>query len=166
MAGVTQIKGALLTVEGIGYLGTIDEVTLPALSMNVGEHRAMGYDAPVPIDLGMEMLTAQFTVSGPDFGLTKLFGKQVTSRLSAVLEGSRSGIKSIVQATMGGKMTMADMQTWSFQGELSPMQVTVGLDYYMLTVDNLKICEIDVAGGIRFFDGFDALSEVRSLLGI
>jgi hypothetical protein len=164
--GVTQIKGAILTVEGRGFMGMVDEVTLPSLAMNVGEHRAMGYDAPVPIDLGMEMLSAQFTMSGPDFGLAKLFGKNVTARMETVLEGSRSGVRSLVSITMGGKMTMVDMQSWSFQGELSPMQVTMGLDYYMLSVDGLKITEIDVPGGVRFFDGFDALAEVRGLLGV
>lgn len=163
---VTQIKAANLTVEGIGYLGRVDEVTLPVLEMNVGEHRGIGMDAPMPIDLGMNMLTLGFTTSGPDFGLTKLFGKHIQARIEAVLEGASTGVPAFVQVIAGGRMTMADMQAWAFSGELSPSAYTMSLDYYSLIDNGIKIVEIDVPGGIRFLDGFDALAEARALLGI
>jgi len=163
---VTVIKGANLTVEGIGYMGDINEITLPPLAMNVAEHRAMGMDAPMPVDLGMEMLQLTFMTSGPDFGLHRLFGKRIQARISAVLEGTLTAVKSVVQIVAGGRLTSADLQTWNMAGELSPMSCQMSLDYYLVTVNGIKNVEIDVPGGIRFVDGFDALAEVRSLLGV
>lgn len=166
MAALNTIRGAELSIEGRGYMGTVDEVTLPALNMQVGEHRAMGYDAPMPVDQGMEMLTSQFTISGPDLALVRLFGKDITARLSVVLEGQQTALKALVVAVMGGKMTSTDFQAWTFAGELSPMVATMTLNYYQLSIDGVVVCEIDVPGGVRAIDGFDALSEVRGLLGV
>ena len=50
-------------VDGRGYAGRIDEISLPKLSIKTEEHRAGGMDIPVAIDMGMEKLEAELTFS-------------------------------------------------------------------------------------------------------
>jgi Phage tail tube protein FII len=50
-------------VDGRGYAGKIDEITLPKLTIKTDEYRAGGMDIPINIDMGMEKLEADFTFS-------------------------------------------------------------------------------------------------------
>lgn len=68
------LKNMNLFVDGRGYAGRIDEIQLPKLTLKTEEHRAGGMDLPVEIDLGMEKLEAQLTISDYDPAVFKLFG--------------------------------------------------------------------------------------------
>ncbi len=45
-------------VDGRGYAGKIEEITLPKLTIKTEEYRAGGMDIPISIDMGMEKLEA------------------------------------------------------------------------------------------------------------
>ncbi|WP_425974064.1 phage major tail tube protein [Tepidimonas sp. HKU78] len=68
------LKNMNLFVDGRGYAGRVDEIQLPKLTLKTEEHRAGGMDLPVELDLGMEKLEAQLTISDFDPELFKLFG--------------------------------------------------------------------------------------------
>lgn len=68
------LKNFNVFVDGRGYAGKIDEVTLPKLTIKTEEYRAGGMDIPINIDMGMEKLEAEFTFSEYDSELFRLFG--------------------------------------------------------------------------------------------
>lgn len=74
-------------VDGRGYAGRIDEISLPKLSIKTEEHRAGGMDIPVAIDMGMEKLEAELTFSEYDPELFRLFGLVDGNAVSLTLRG-------------------------------------------------------------------------------
>jgi P2 family phage contractile tail tube protein len=68
------LKNMSLFVDGRGYAGNIEELNLPKLTMKTEEFRAGGMDAPVEVDMGMEKLECDFTLTRFDKDLLKLFG--------------------------------------------------------------------------------------------
>ena len=58
-----KLKHFNLFVDGRGYAGKIEELTLPKVTIKAEEFRAGGMDAPMEIDLGMEKLEAEFTLA-------------------------------------------------------------------------------------------------------
>ena len=50
------LKNFNLFVDGRGYAGRVDEITLPKLTIKTEEFQGAGMSAPVEIDLGMEKL--------------------------------------------------------------------------------------------------------------
>ena len=68
------LRNFQLSVDGVGYAGRVTELTLPTLTIATEEYRAGGLDAPVEIDMGMEALTASFTLAEYDLDVLKRFG--------------------------------------------------------------------------------------------
>ena len=68
------LKNFNLFVDGRGYAGRVDEITLPKLTIKTKEFQGAGMSAPVEIDLGMEKLEMDMTFSEYDPELFKLFG--------------------------------------------------------------------------------------------
>ncbi len=48
------LKNFNVTVDGCGYAGRINKIILPTLTIQTEEHRAVGMDTPIDIDLDME----------------------------------------------------------------------------------------------------------------
>ena len=78
-------------VDGRGYAGKIDEVTLPKLTIKTDEYRAGGMDIPVNIDMGMEKLEADFTFAEYDSELFRLFGLINGNSVALTLRGGMQG---------------------------------------------------------------------------
>jgi P2 family phage contractile tail tube protein len=55
-----------LFVDGTNYAGQIEEINLPKPTVKTEEHRVGGMDAPIALDMGMEALKADFTLTGFD----------------------------------------------------------------------------------------------------
>ena len=62
------LKNMNLFVDGRGYAGRVDEIKLPKLTLKTEEHRAGGMDIPVELELGMDKLEAELTISDFDPG--------------------------------------------------------------------------------------------------
>ncbi|BGI52444.1 MAG: hypothetical protein HamCj_07970 [Candidatus Hamiltonella defensa (Ceratovacuna japonica)] len=58
----TTLKNMNLYIDGKGYAGVIEEITLPKLTLKSEEFRGGGMDAPIKIDMGMEHLETGFTL--------------------------------------------------------------------------------------------------------
>ena len=100
------LKNMNLFVDGRGYAGRVDEIQLPKLTLKTEEHRAGGMDIPVEIELGMEKLEAQLTISDYDPEVFKLFGlldfseSQITLRGAIQAQGSEA--KPVIVHLRGG----------------------------------------------------------------
>jgi len=162
------LKNMNLFVDGRGYAGRIDEIELPKLTLKTEEHRAGGMDLPVEIDLGMDKLEAQLTISDYDPEVFKLFGlldnaaTQITIRGAIQAQGSEA--KPVAIQLRGGWKEL-DAGTWK-PGDKSTLKVSVAASYYKLSIDNEELVEIDAINLVRRVGGVDQMQAIRAAIGI
>ena len=68
------LKNFNLSIDGVGYAGRVQEVTLPKLAHRTEEFKMGGLDTPVQIGMGLEKLECDLTLSEYDINVVKLFG--------------------------------------------------------------------------------------------
>lgn len=161
------LKNFNVFVDGRGYAGRIDEITLPKLSIKTEEHRAGGMDIPVAIDMGMEKLEAELTFAEYDPELFRLFGLVDSNGVSLTLRGGLQGTgdAEAVVINLRGQLKELDLGTWK-AAEKSKLKSTISIYYYKLTIDRREIIEIDPENMIRKINGVDQMSSLRAALGI
>jgi len=158
-----------LFVDGRGYAGQLDEVTLPKLTLKTADYRPGGLDAPIEIDLGMEKLEVGFVVSGANVDLFRSFGilggdgLPLTVRGGLTRQGSSSPAAAVV--SMRGSFRELDLGTWK-PGEVSTTTIAGSLTYYKVTIDNEDLVEIDILNMIRVINGTDQLADLRTAIGL
>lgn len=162
------IKNMNLFVDGRGKAGNIEEVTLPKLTSKTEEFRNGGMDAAIEVEMGMEKLEMDYTLTSFDKEVLKLFGlapgnlKPLTIRGSM---GSESGAETAVIINMTGMIKESDAGSWK-AGDAAKLKHSVALRYYKLTVGGEVIHEIDVPNMIRIISGVDQLAQQRANLGM
>ena len=162
------VKAFNLFVDGKGYAGACDDVRLPKLTKKTEEYRAAGMDAPVAIDMGMEKLDIEFTLSAYDNLVLSLFGvaigNAIQCTLRAALEDSDGKVTAVVH-NFSGSIREIDPGTLK-AGDKPSLKVTMDLNYYSCTYDGVPAVVIDVANNIRTVGGIDRLASVRLALGM
>ena len=157
-----------LYVDGRGYAGRVDEFNPPKLTVKTEEFRAGGMDVPVEMDMGMEKLECDFSVSGIDAEVLKLWGvapgEQVPFTLRGAVQSEDGAVKSVVH-NVRGKVKEVDWGTWK-PGEKAPLKVMVAARFYKFESDGEVIHEIDAENMVRIVNGQDQLAEQRAALGI
>lgn len=168
MAARDVLKNLNLFVDGRGYAGQIDEYNAPDLALATEDYRAGGMDAPVTLDMGMEVLETSFSLIAYDADVLALFGvgegQDVPFTARGALESYDGTVKPVVH-TMRGKITRLARGTWA-PGQKPALQVTMRLDYYREEHNGVTLHEIDVINMIRTINGVDRLAEQRAALGI
>lgn len=162
------LKNINLFVDGNGYAGKVEELNLPKLTLKTEELRAGAMDAPAEIDVGMEKLEADFSTSGVDAEVLKLWGVRRNNFVPFTFRGavqSEDGTVKAVVAQIRGTIKEIDWGTWK-PGEKAPLKAMIAIRYYQLTHDGTVIHEIDVDNMIRIVDGTDQLAAQRTALGI
>lgn len=154
-------------VDGRGYAGRIDEITLPKLTIKTEEYRAGGMDIPIAIDMGMEKLEAELNFAEYDSELFRLFGLVDNSAISLTLRGSLQGITNTeaIVINLRGQFKELDLGNWK-AAEKTRLKCTISIHYYKLTIDRRELIEIDAENMIRKINGIDQLSSLRNALGI
>lgn len=161
-------KDISLFIDGKGYAGKVTEFDPPKLAVKTEEFRAGGMDAPVEIDMGMEKMEAMATLADVDRDSLKLFGVVKGERAPWTLRGAQQGRDGKVEALahhLRGRIREVDWGTWK-PGELSPVKLTVSLDYYKFEIAGSTVHEIDVENMVRIIDGVDQMAEMREALGL
>lgn len=166
---ITDImKNMSLFIDGRGYAGKADEVVPPKLTIKTEEYRAGGMDAPIELDMGMEKLEAEFTLSSFDKDVLKLFGLAAGNLVPMTLRGaleSEDGTVTPVTMNLRGQIRELDMGTWK-PGEKNALKIAVAVRYYKLTHGEEVIHEIDVENMIRTINGVDQMAPQRTALGL
>lgn len=163
------LKNMNLFVNGKGYAGVIDEITLPKLTLKTEEYRAGGMDIPIEVDIGMEKLECNFSLSTFDREILSLFGlkpnaiTQLTVRGSVLSEGD--GLEKSIVISLRGLMKEMDFGNWKM-GEKTPIKCTMALRYYRFATDGENIHEIDSDNLVRIVNGVDQLSQTRKHIGL
>ncbi len=88
------LKNFNLFVDGRGYAGRVQEVTLPKLVNKTEEFQLGGLDTPVQVDMGMDKLECDLTLNEYDPYIIKLFGMEDDSLIPIPLRGS--GLDAVV----------------------------------------------------------------------
>ncbi|MBA8757837.1 phage major tail tube protein [Wolbachia pipientis] len=161
------LKNFNVFVDGRGYAGKIDEITLPKLTIKTEEYRAGGMDIPINIDMGMEKLEAELTFAEYDSELFRLFGLINNNAVSLTLRGGLQGSSDTesVVINLRGLFKELDFGSWK-PAEKATLKCTVAANYYKLTIDGKELTEIDAENIIRKIDGVDQMASMRTALGI
>ncbi len=162
------LKNMALYVDGRGYAGNVESLTLPKLTMKTEEFRNGGMDAPIDVELGMEKLEAEFTLTRFDRDMLGLFGlaqgQNVPLTVRGAIESDSGGILSVI-VNLQGFVRELDFGDWQ-PGEKATLKSMVSLRYYKLTHGTNAVHEIDIPNMVRIINGVDQLALTRAALGI
>ncbi len=167
MATPKVIKNFNLTVQGVGFIGLVTNVTLPSLTIVTDEHRAGGMDMPIMLDMGMEAMELSFEVAeqNPDiirnFGLNNQNGVQLIFR-AAMQNDTETTPYVIVARGMISNLELGDVTV----GEKNSITVTVSLRYLKIVENLIPLVEIDVDNMKRVIAGVDELRAERDAIGL
>ena len=154
-----------LFVDGRGYAGMADEIVLPKLTIKTEDYRAGGMDVPIPIEMGMEKLEADFTLAEYDSFIIRQFGFQQGGPIALHARGAlkRHALAVPVSCHMRGIITELDFGTWK-AGDKSQLKFKVYCTYYRYAHAEEVLIEIDADNMTRVINGVDQLAAVKAAL--
>ena len=162
------IKNFNVYVDGRGYAGRVEEVTLPKLTIKTEEFQGAGMSAPVEIDMGMEKLEMDLTFAEYDKELFKLFGltngHEVSLTMRGVMQTGRTDAEAVI-INVRGYIKELDFDAWK-PAEKGSLKCSVACNYYKLSVDGVELIEIDPVNMIHNINGTDLYSKAREILQI
>lgn len=159
------IRNFNLFADGRSYMGRATLVKLPALKIMTEAHRGAGMDAPVGIDMGMEGMTAEYTIAEWSPDLIAMLGTQqrFVARPAAQDELGGEAVAYIV--SMGGLITAPEFDDVK-PGANSNLKITQDIRTYKLEADNRVLVDIDIPNGKRLVNGVDQLAGLRRAMGV
>jgi P2 family phage contractile tail tube protein len=161
------LKNFAVFVDGRGYAGKVEEITLPKLTIKTEEYRAGGTDVPIAMD--MEKLEPDMTFSDYDSEIFKLFGIFSGNLVALTLRGALQEPDSVdaipVVLHLRGTIRELDFGTWK-AAEKATLKMTMDLRAYKLVYNNADFIEIDAENMIRKINGTDQLATFRTALGL
>ncbi len=155
-------------VDGRGYAGRTEELTLPKLTTKTEEFRAGGMDGSTELDMGLEKMEASLTLSEYSRDVLSLWGIIVGGAVSFVFRGAVQAQGQDAQpvvAAIRGKIKEFDPGNWK-AGDKAVAKISIAVDYYKLTINGVDVIEIDVENMVRIVGGVDQTASLRAALGI
>lgn len=165
-AAANILKNFNLYVDGRGYAGNVDEMTLPNLAIVGEDYRAGGMDAPVEVDMGMEKLESTFVLSKFDADIDRLFSSPgfIALTFRGAVESLDATVRPVV-VKMSGKIHGIETGT-ATPGTKATKTYRVPLVRYSYTLDGVAVHDIDVLNMKRIIGGVDRLAEQRRAIGL
>ncbi len=158
-----------LFVDGKGQAGNIDQFNLPKLKIKEEMFRGGAMDAEVAVDMGMEKLEADWTLTSFDPAVLTLYGLAPGNTTQVSMRGAlRSEVDGSVKAavcTLGGTVREIDPGSWQ-PGKKATCKCRISATYYKLEVEGRVVHEIDVLNYRRIINGTDVLATTRAALGV
>lgn len=159
------LKNFNVYVDGFGWAGRMDTITLPALNLVTEDHRAGGMDAPVGIEMGMEKLTMSMVTADFDPTILAMLGRKdvpITARGAVQRQGAN--VEPLI-INMRGGWTGLEFGQWAL-GSKVQNTMNADLDYLRIRQNDVEYCEIDVTNMVRRINGVDQLAQQRAAIGI
>ena len=161
------LKNYSLSVDGRGYIGQMQNFQPPNLSLQSETPRLGGLDAPLHMELGMQVLEASFVLLQYSEEVLALFGVRQNQFVPFVARGhleSFDGTSKPVRISMSGKIMSVEESQWQ-GGQLSPLTFRIGIHTYRREVNGNVVHLIDVPNMVRIVDGVDVIEQQRGNLG-
>lgn len=154
--------GSAIYAEDKRYIGTVEEVGLPDLSLlSVESGVGVMRDTPVPI---MEAMKMTLKVSGPGEVMHTSFSKQVGESAKFFIRNDTTTARhDSIDVTAEGKVKVLKSPIPK-AGEKMETEVEINLDVYVYMVNGVKHVEVDAINHIMMIDGKDLLAETRANL--
>jgi P2 family phage contractile tail tube protein len=162
-----HLRNFNVMIDGRGYAGRADEVTLPTMSLATEEHRAGGMDMAVEVDMGMEMMELSIVLSDYDeqviagFGL---LGNGVPLRIMGAIQRQGQEAESVVIRALGG-LKSREVGTWT-AGSKQTTTLTYTLTKYAESINGVEYVNLDAVNMIRVINGVDQLASQRAAIGL
>lgn len=162
-----HLRNFNVMIDGFGFAGRADEVTLPTLEITTETHRAGGMDAPVDVDMGMELMELSVVLSDYDESVISgfgLLGAGVPITLRGAIQRQGEQAQPVVIKMLGG-LKARDPGTWSVGGKQTTT-LTYSLRKYSEAINGVEYVNIDVENMVRVINGVDQLASQRAAIGI
>ena len=162
-----HLRNFNVMIDGRGFAGRADEVTLPTLSLVTEEHRAGGMDMSVETDLGMEMMELSVVISDYDESVIAgfgLLGAGVPLRIMGAIQRQGEEAQSVVIRALGG-LKSREVGTWTTGGKQTTT-LTYSLRSYSETINGTEYVNVDAENMIRVINGVDQLASQRAAIGL
>ena len=164
-----KLKNFNLYNDGNSFMGVVAEFTQPKLMLAMEEWRGGGMLGPVKVDMGLQMLEAEFTVGGIVKQLMRQFGSArvdgVLMRLVGAYQADDGSGVDQVEIVMRGRYEEIDMGN-AKPGEDTEHKIKAPLSYYKLSINGRVEIEIDMLNAVFLVDGTDRYAEIRGALGL
>jgi len=165
MAYPRTIRNFNAFLDGVSYFGKVTEGTLPVIKLKTEDHRGAGMDGSVPIDVGIDPMSAKLTLVEWPAAALKMVGTRQQLVLRPAAMGEGDFIADAYIATMRGRITLSGGENLK-PGDNAPMQVEMGVDYFRLELNGEELHEIDVENAVRRIGGVDQLADMRRAMGL
>jgi uncharacterized protein len=147
------------------YAGLVTELNLPKLTLKTEEYRAAGMDAPIPVEVGMEAISCDFTLAEYRKDILDFFGffdydTTVTFR-GAFDDGKNDPIATEVK--VNGLVKETDFGSWKL-GNLTTFKASFVATYYQLSFNGEEAIEIDLFNMVRKINGVDQLAKCKNII--
>lgn len=162
-----HLRNFNVMIDGFGYGGRADEVTLPTLSIATEEHRAGGMDSPVEVDMGMELMESTIVLSDYDEAVIAgfgLLGAGVPITLRGAIQRQGEAAQAVV-IKMLASLKSREVGTWTTNGKHTTT-LTYSVRKYSEAINGVEYVNIDVENMVRVINGVDQLATQRAALGI
>lgn len=162
-----HLRNFNVMIDGFGFAGRADEITLPTLSIATEEHRAGGMDSPVEVDMGMELMEASIVLSDYDESVISGFGMlgagvPITARGAIQRQGEPA---QPVVIKMLAALKSRDPGSWSVGGKQTTT-LTYTVRKYSEAINGVEYVNIDVENMVRVINGVDQLASQRAAIGL
>lgn len=165
MALPKVLKNFNMIVAGQGYAGKCDEVTLPKLAIKKVDHQGGGMDAPVALDMGMELLTCGFTMAEHNAEIFKQFGLISGNEVQCTFRAAMVDDTTVEPYVVTVRGMYTELEAGSLKvGDKNGLKASLALRYYRLEINNTQLIEIDVINFVRKINGVDQLQQLKSAL--
>ena len=162
------LRNVSATIDGRGYAGKFDSVTLPTLEVNTVEHRGGGMDLAVELDMGLKPMQAMIESVAVDRHLLASWGVADGTFVPWTFRGALQGDGGTVTpalAEMRGLCTKIEWGDWK-PGEKVALKATLALRFFRYVQGGVEVAKIDALNSIRIINGADQLTDTRAALGI
>lgn len=162
-----HLRNFNVLIDGYGFAGRADEVTLPNLTVITEDHRAGGMDSPVNVDMGLEAMELSIVISDYDETIFSSFGmltNGVPLRIQGAIQRQGEEAQSVVIRCLGS-LKNRELGTWT-AGQKQTTTLTYTVTSYIEQINGTEYVNIDVVNMKRVINGVDQLQSMRQALGL
>ena len=159
------IIGVSLTVNGMGYIGSVTSFKVPEIVEKTEEYRG-GLSAPRKIFVGYEPVEAEFKLSREDVALSvarAIIGRDAVMTFRAVLD--ERGQRIPVKWTIYGRIYSAESGDVE-AGKMVEKTYKVAVEKYLKTINGKPAEAFDIAQGELKLGDANVLEEIKKSLGV